>query len=372
MLLLLHGVEGVLWVRRSATVFRRRLRDYHLASTDGPFGNATHTFLLLSPLPPLAEMFVVEPWPLVLGEERVWVLSAEGGAAEPPAERTAPEVAQAHSEAKAVHAKGLLTQTSSAVLASGLAELLRGWAALPVAERASFTRSALEARFDRRALAARLTLLSQQTRRLAIVGNLFPLILFGGLWAFFFLPGAAERWPVLLATLLLVLLFVWAETFLVHRRLYPKERGDRAMKMFMLVFSFPAAARAQAWLARDALADYHPLAVASVLLSGPRLETVARSFWLSLQHPLGTAPEGAAADLSAARGHLSEAYRRILTEVGIDPAELERPPAPSNASARSYCPRCLEEYVEPSGPCPDCQSVERRSFGAGAGASGGS
>lgn len=364
MLILLHGVEGVLWVRRSATVFRRRLRTYQVAATDGPFGNAAHTFLLLSPFPPLPEMFVVEPWPLILGAERVWLLSAEGGAAGPEVHPSAEEVAKARSDAKAVHAKGPLAQTSSAVLASALADALRRWAALPQGERASFAQAALEARFDRQALAARLTLLSQLTRRLAIVGNLFPLLLFGGLWAFFFLPGAAERWPALVVTLFLVLLFVWLEFFRVHRRLYPDERGDRAMKMFMLIFSFPAAARAQAWLARDALAGFHPLAVASLLLSGPRLEAVARSHWLSLQHPLGAAPEGAAADLSATRARLAEAYRKVLREAGVDVAQLERAPAPSNASARSYCPRCLEEYVEPSGACPDCPGVERRSFAA--------
>jgi len=361
-LLFLHGVEGVLWVRRSASVFRRRFANYRLASTDGPFGNATHTFVALSPLPPLPEMFVVEAWPLVFGEETVWALSAEGAAMNGEASRTAEEVAGAYREGKEVYAKGRLAETSSAVLASTLAEALRRWAALSPAERASFAEAAVEARFDRSAITARLALLAHQTRRLAILGNFFPFLLFGGLWAFFFVPAVAERWPALLATLLGVLLFTWIETYRVHRRLYPEERGDRAMKMFMLVLSFPAAARAKAWLARDALANYHPLAVASVLLTGPRLVAAAKAAWLSLKHPLGLIPEGAEPDLRAARERLSRVYQKLLREVGIDPAELERPPTPGNATARSYCPRCLEEYVEVSGACPDCRSVERRPF----------
>lgn len=353
-----------MWVRRSASVFRRRFGEVRLASTDGPFGNATHTFVALSPLPPLPEMFVVEAWPFVLGEETVWAVSAEGTAAVGEVRRTAAEVAGAHREGKEVYAKGRLVETSSAALASTLAEALRRWASLSPAERGAFAEAAIEARFDRSAITARLALLVHETRRLAILGNLFPFLLFGGLWAFFFVPAVAERWPALLALLLGVLLFTWIETYRVHRRLYPEERGDRAMKIFMLVLSFPAAARAKAWLARDALANYHPLAVASVLLSGPRLVAMAQAGWLSLKHPLGPIPEGAEPDLRAARERLSRAYQKLLREVGIDPADLERPPTPSNATARSYCPRCLEEYVEDSGACPDCQSVERRPFAA--------
>jgi len=48
-LLFLHVVEGILWVRRSASAFVRAWRRYRPVGTRTPLGNADHTLLLCRP-----------------------------------------------------------------------------------------------------------------------------------------------------------------------------------------------------------------------------------------------------------------------------------------------------------------------------------
>ncbi|MCK6551693.1 DUF4231 domain-containing protein, partial [Myxococcota bacterium] len=197
----LHVIEGLLWVRRDALTFVRGWRRWHLSDGTGGFGNASHRFQLLSPLPPLFERHVVPP------------------------------------------------------LAAGA------------------TRDVLVRAHDVAAIEARLAEYRRSTRLLQVLSNVAPFVILGALALFFFAPTGFERWPVLLASVAVVLVATWVETYRVHKKLYPANRADRAQKLVLLVLSFPAAARARAWLGRDVLAGFDPVAVASVLL--PREELVA-------------------------------------------------------------------------------------------------
>ncbi|MFO0728446.1 MAG: hypothetical protein U1E65_32015 [Myxococcota bacterium] len=351
-LIALHVIEGLFWIKRSAVPFAQRWRGFGVVSTENPFGDGTHCFLLASPLPPLFPLYVVEPWPLVITRDQAWLIDGDTKLAITPE-----QAAEAQAETKEVLGPGFRFKTSSPTGARLVAKALLTFGKSSPEEREAQAEAALKARTDRTAIAARKLELEAQTRVLGALGNLFPWVMFGVVLGVFYVPFLGPRWPALVATLALVLVLIWIEMFRAHRALYPKLRWDRAMKMLLLCLSFPAAARARAWLGRDALAAFDPLAVASVLLEKPALEAFAAPLWRRLEHPLTTELEPA-----AERERLRKAYRRLLGEFGIKTTDLLAPPTPSGPEAKSYCPRCRAEYAEPSGACPECPGVERVRF----------
>lgn len=363
----LHFVEGLFWVRRRATAFARGWRGARRVRTEGPFGTQTHTFLLLSPFPPLFDLFVVERWPLTFEPDRAWnVPFDEAGTSSGELALDAGAVRDARAEGKAVYAQDAsFVSTSSAALASQLASLLRSWAAAAPKKRADIVRAALRSSFDRESIRARLELFEHSTRRLRVYCNLIPFAMLGSVYAFFFpfvLPSWVHGGPLWLIGIFgVLLLLTWIETYIVHRGLYPDLRGDRWFKLALLVLSFPAAARARGWLGRDLFAGFHPLAVGQVLLPREQFEKYASEQWRALLHPLSMEP-GRREGLAAIRAELLAAYAELLRSAGLDPTAIDLPPPHLDARARAYCPRCHGEYLDAEGDCSECPGVARRTW----------
>ena len=359
-LLFLHVVEGILWVRRSASAFVRAWRRYRPVGTRTPLGNADHTLLLLSPNPPYSEIFVTEPWPLVFGADTVRLIEVErapGSKAITPgsAAYSAEAVAKARAEGKEVHTDEVRLWTSSSpITAPAVADLLRRWGTAKPAERARVVDEALAARFDREAVRARLAEVTRAGRLLRVLSHLASMALFGGMYLFFFVPAGAVAWPAIVGTILVAMLATWIELYRAHKRVHPAAKGDRAMKLLLVVLSLPAAARARAWVARDALAMFHPVVVAEALLERAAFERWVAPRWRDLRFPVGPDPDDARAEIEAARAALLAAYRRVFAAIELDPQTLEVLPR----EAVAYCPRCHAELTRLEGDCPDCPGVK--------------
>lgn len=369
-LVALHVIEGLFWVRREAVGFARGARSHRVVRPGGPFGNHRGGFLLLSPLPPLGETFVVEPSPLTVGAEQVWLTPAETlGTPEAPAPGAGSwswvEATRVRREAKAVFGPGKRSaNTSSGRLAADLVQHLHALAELKPKARAKAATAAAERGHDVAAVKARLRAFEKATARLGIYGNAWLPLMLGGAYGLFFVPAALDRWPYLLGAMGVLLVLTWVELFIAHRRLYPDLRGERWLKLMLMVLSPPAASRARAWLARDALAGFHPLAVAAALLPQDDFRAFAGEVWRDLVHPLGPDDPEAAADLTAARARLMTAHRRLLVAQGVEPDSLDGPPEVLEPSVRAYCPRCHETFLDPDGDCSDCPGVPRRAVAA--------
>lgn len=357
-LLALHVLEGVYWVRRTAFGFRRGGRGrFTLDAHDGPLGNAEHRVLILSPLPPLPEFHVVEDWPVDFAEAEVF--------AGPDAALGAEPAQRAEAEGKEVRVGAWRALCSSPAAAHALAKTLRAWGAAPVGQREQLLEAQLDARHDPEAVAARLALYRGATRHLQVIGNLLPWLLIGGTAVYFLVPELSHLgpWALLLGAVLLVV--TWVELYRLHRRLYPELSADRAMKVAMVVFSFPAAARARAWLGRDLLAEFDPLVVAEVLLGPEAFRHFAEHRWRQLQHPKGDARSvELRAKTTPGRAQFLRHQDRALRRAGLVPEELLRHPAKESRDAIAYCPRCTAQFREAEGTCPDCPGVQRQRFPA--------
>src|SRR5882757_4885125 len=50
-------------------------------------------------------------------------------------------------------------------------------------------------------------------------------------------------------------------------------------------------------------------------------------------------------------GFWRKSIESFLSQHGISPEELLRPPAPADPTCRSYCPRCLAQFTTNEGEC---------------------
>lgn len=367
--LVLHILEGCLYVRRAAFVFVGSRGEFRvLSGQDSPLGTRAGVFIFLSPFPPFPSGLVAEPDPVTLGpSSAVPLATSRAGVRERPPSSMEPlsevRLAQASAEGKSVRDRQgrLLAVTSSPAAARALAADFRAFAAAAPEDRASFFERRVSRRFDVEAVRARKAELERETAALGILGPLTWASAFLTLYGVFHLPFVWNRWPWFTLAVAALLIHLLLELWNAHRRLYRGLVGDRWMKIIMVLFSVPAAARARAFAARDAFAVYDPAAVASVLLDPGRFKAWAGPVWRDLRYPTGPEPKEGEAELTAVRRATLEALRRLLEDAQVNPSELERPSERDDASV-AYCPRCLAQYVDVEGECDDCPGVVRRAF----------
>lgn len=137
------------------------------------------------------------------------------------------------------------------------------------------------------------------------------------------------------------------------------------MLLFLMVFSPPAGVRARAWLARDALALFNPVAVGAALQCEDDWTNLAAEAWRDLDHPVGPESPAVAKALAPARDHLKRSLRRLAKAKGVDTGLFEEPPAAVDAGVSAYCPRCHELFRSVDGECADCPGVARVPMSAG-------
>jgi hypothetical protein len=129
----------------------------------------------------------------------------------------------------------------------------------------------------------------------------------------------------------------------------------------------PATAiRALDLLSRPLLEIFHPLAVARVLCADSEFRTLAANYLREINYPAQPlCPRSESAAIQAEqemRLLLKQEVESLVKKAGEDPAELMRPPMPTESSCRSYCPRCLAQFTVTTGVCEDCGGVPLVAF----------
>lgn len=354
---LMHVLEGGLWVRRNATIFVRRFGRYRRGHA-GVLGNDRFGFAFLEPYLPSPLGFVVDD-PALLAGPLGFVEQSVDGRLELLDSATFSEVVVEGRDVLLPGRRKLRFSTSGA--ARALAAQLRAFSGTgDESPRPEPPRAGDAGAFDVSAVRDRLRELRPHGRVLAPFGAIAFLAIVGGIWAVLSVPWAFARWPVILSSATLLWLGLLVATWKSHRSLYPERGGERWLKLMLLALSPGAAARANAFVARDLLDRFHPLTVGCVVLSKEHLLEMASTYWRELQHPLSSpdSSEPAMEAASAARAELERAYRALLEGASVDIATLEQAPEPEGEDARAYCPRCHGQYsAEEATSCEDCPGV---------------
>ncbi len=324
-----------------------------------PLRFGQHKLFLLNPFSPLAGAIICESFPSVSTSDEVFPADSTprnavtGG-------RTVRfnwhEKQQIHSKGKEVLSAGhVLFIAHSEVYAGFVAGVLDRVRKKSPQERDRAFEREFEKMFDTKKVAERLEEYKSHAAFLRTTCVLLFAFLFLIAPLLIRLRGLERIWPVLLAYLIWSLAWVGWSFLRAHRALYPEQKEGRWQQVMVLALSPFSAIRANDVLLRDLFCAFHPVAVASVLLSKEDARAQAER---NLRQSLFRADWDTASSDAAIR----RALESFLAKNGIPREELLRPPRRESQNCRTYCPLCLAQFVLAEGECPDCGDVQLKQF----------
>lgn len=246
---------------------------------------------------------------------------------------------------------GRCASAEAAVAASALLERLRG--AEP-SSRAAAISAFLDESLDRKAAAATIERTRRRTSMLRSLCASQFLVLFACLPVALLLD-APPRTMLALGGIVVVYHALIVGLYARARRLLDSTSPSR---LSLMMFYPPAALHAAQELSKNAVSRFHPLAVASVLLSRDRFLEFARRELERTGHPNWLHPHLVGEDVSEDRTAILGVHRAAMLRF----LEKSRTPVESLIGARpqgdpaaeGYCPLCLSEYAAGPPSCHGC------------------
>lgn len=366
-LVVLHLLEGVLWLSHGTLLFRKDIRGrFGWALPGAAVGNRRGGFTFVSPLPPFTGVFAAKPLPLAISVEGVAAFQTEVLPGTMTLQRSEKSLAWSAlkdiqvDERKLLLNGELFLEGDSVQQAQELAHLLRQIAASSDGKRQTLIRSLLDERLDLKRLRQTVADFDQASaflRGASFILTIFFLLLCPlTVWKFGWLPAL---WFILPALLLQTGL-ITAKLRKLHRSLYPKADDDRFRLTLLCAMAPLVAMRAPAILSRSLLEGFHPLAVAAEFLDKDTFKSLARAWWRDLNHPLLPAEPGnaaAATIVGSFRATQLESVKRFLVDQTISSDELLTPTAPTDPAHTQHCPRCETQFTQSASICRECGGI---------------
>jgi hypothetical protein len=339
--LLVYLVQCIVWVAPGSSIFVPRGAGEGRRKKQGFIWNAFELAgVLANPLPPLQPLTVAD-WPdFQLSAEGCRCQSKEGPSLIIPWEKL------------------VVTATDSRLLCNGTPVLKAGEAQirecaqmlarirkLKSAKRTAAIESWVRGSLREHSVRRRLQVFRGRSQWLRILANLQFFLLFVAAPLGFQLLGLRRMlWP-LVASIVLLSIYITVEFRTLHKTMTPEAGGTRLKAGLTMLLSPVAAVRSCDVVSRDLFAGYHPLAVAAVLL--PEKEFRAFAGEQLRECRFGEEPAG----------YYGKTMERLMEQLirrqGIVPEELMRP-REREGKCVAYCPRCLAQYLKERSECPDC------------------
>ncbi|MCC6823376.1 MAG: hypothetical protein IT579_21810 [Verrucomicrobia subdivision 3 bacterium] len=353
------------WLRRGSVAFVTWLGgNWRVVHPGALAGNPNGGFILAAPLPPLGTLLVANQLPLSFSPHGVLAFVATNVNPGWRPAQTGCFLRWEQLDGVVVHGKKLIINgelflvAATPSFARHLKAELERLAKLTPALRGAAVAGMLRAMFDERAIESRqqeYRIRTPAVRRLSNALFVYLVVIVPGLIWYF---GFGLTWLGLLLGLLALTVATASLFYRAHRALYPNATDERFTHTLTIALAPSSALRAHDALSRPLLEHFHPLAVARRLLPDNEFRTFARRVLLDLRHParpwgISDQPEVVATE-AYSRCACLKAAEEFLTLHGLAPGELGRAPVPTDASCRSYCPRCDAQFTAPRGECADC------------------
>lgn len=317
------------------------------------------------PLPPLPSVCLCRAAPIHISEDGVRAsayhddISASG-------ERG---LAVKFSDIKAFYCEGTsvwadetcLIKVSSEIYARHLANVLEEVRKCRESDREAKIEKQIDAMFDSRLIERRLDEYRRCTAPLRWACNVLFFNLFLVLPLGAQLVGLPDSWPVLLILLVANTSLIAAFFYYAHALLYPRETGARFTAIAATLLSPPFALRANDLILRDLFCSFHPLAVIRSVCSADDFLSVASRAIRESRFPLQTPLSPDASSSTRRRIGWEQRLVRAIDNCAAGSAPIEtllKPPTRQSSGSKSYCPRCLAQYVMTAGNCSDCPHVQ--------------
>ncbi len=369
----LYAWEGLCWLRRGGVAFTsltgRRWRIQHPTSA---VGNHRGGFVLAMPLPPLGSLLVANQLPFSLGPDGVlFFVSMNINSGWRPAQSgrflSWEDIGKLRLDGKKLlFAKEKIHAAATLTLASQLLQLLSTLAKLPTEQRESAIKQLLREAMDTKRIATLKENLRTRTRHVRLLANILFVHVFVVAPILITLVGIQATWLGLVIVMFALTLSIATLFHRAHKTFYPQSSDDRFTHTLTTAFAAVTSIRAHDIASRPLLENFHPLAVAKVLLEENSFRAFARNVLLDLRHPMlpvcpNARPEAVATEkfFRNASLEITEAW---LKEGGVAPDELCRTPKPLDNTCRAYCPRCESQFTSTEQPCSDCGGIELVGF----------
>lgn len=367
-LVLLYLTECWIWVKKQSVAFVSNSgKRWRVTTPKSWLGNANGGMLPLNPLPPPGRVFLAHLLPVSISPAGVCAFNSQtlpwGARSTTQSGDFVPfsAINKATTDGAYLLLNGeKFTKCVTSKQARALADLIAELSAAKSSKRETLLRSWLAKQFD----AKQAAMAWRETED--AVGPVSWLCSVSFVFMFVAAPvlvtiSGLKLWFIPIAAAIVLFAAQTAFTFYrAHRKLFPRETQERLENVVKMILCPPVSLRAADVLTRNALADFNPLVVATVL-EGANEQRFVRGILLDLEHPLlHEVTEEKALEtvnwMAAEQLRLSREYvKRAGLEKLVGPTERER-------DSLAYCPRCSVQFVTTGGECPDCPGVGLVSF----------
>ena len=340
----------------------RKMRGHLLQTGEGGL-------VFLNPLPPLGMFFCCRLFPLVVSprgfstQQASGSLSRETGASVTTVPWSERLTFEARNRDVILDGKRLL-RCDDVRQAREVGTLLNQLRAAPQDARFLLIDRFWTGRFDRESARARLDSATSRMRglRLACIG-LFVLLFVVAPTVVLYVGRVDMLVPLGLAALAIVA-WIAIRFNAVFKSCFPEDGDERVTHLIKMVLCPPASIRACDRVTENLLGEYHPLVVAHLLMRPERFKALAAETLRFLRFPIVPSLEaGYAEPIAWQNDILLRKAEQFLQMIGLRTIDLLAPPDPHAPDVQAYCPRCLEQFMEAAGECPDCVGVMRAPFG---------
>jgi hypothetical protein len=364
-LVLLYLIECLAWVKKQSVAFVSNWgRSWRVTMSISWLGNANGAMMILNPLPPPGRVFLSHLLPISISPAGICAFNSQtlpsGGR---PATQTGEFISFSSIDKTRTDGAYLVindqkfAKCATPKQAKALASFIEKVHAAKASRREALITSWIANQFD----AKKATKLRDEGEKeigpIRWMCSLFFVFLFVAtpiLVTFYGLENLIIPIAVAMVLLAMQIAFVF---WRAHRKFYPGESQERLENVVKMILCPPVSLRAADVLTKNLLAEFSPVAVASVL-AGPGEQQFVRGFVLDLQHPLKheLTDQKAAETVSWMSARQLSSCLTLVERVDRFQGVLN--PAEREGESVAYCPRCGVQFVVDEGECSDCPGVE--------------
>lgn len=368
-LALLYFTECLIWVKKQSVAFVSTSgKRWRLGTPISWLGNANGAILILNPLPPPGRIFLSHLLPISISPSGVCAFNSQtlpSGAR--PTTQTGEFISFSAITKVATDGAYLVingqkfAKCATPKQAKALAGVIGKVSEAKVSKREALVKSWISERFDEKRVTRLWNEAEKQIDSIRFWGAMLLVFLFVGapILASFF--GLEQMIIPVAGAMVLFAVSIAIMFFSAHRRFFPAESQERFENLIKMIVCPPVSMRAADVLTKNLLAEFSPIAVATVL-GGPGEQQFVRSFVLDLQHPLKHEINDAKAAETIDWMNAQQLRSCLSLIERVDRFKGVLGPTERDGDSVSYCPRCGVQFVLDEGECPDCPGVELVAF----------
>ncbi len=367
---LVYLSDCFVWIGRRSVAFSSPwLLNWRVAFSDQFLSNSRGSLFFLNPLPPLGTVHLCHTYPVALSPEGICnrTLSTLRGIGGPPDAAAC----FAYESVTSVAADGAhlilngkrFAKCGGAQQARELSALVSRVSRENMEGRERLVREFIRNRLNPDAIRERMNAVASRAAELRLSALLLFLFLCVAAPLLVHTAGLGRMIIPIAAATFAASTYISARYYRAHRYLYAGARLDRIMTAAAMALCPPAAIRAVDRLTAEALSEYHPILVAS-MLPGEESGSLIRLLIQDLKHPLRCeSPDEGSREIARWFSQtLMEECLRFVEARGMNEVLLPPKSEARQEGCVAYCPRCGSQYRTAGRECPDCPGVELLPF----------